>query len=109
MRAAVSLIAAGALIAAMMGDARAHDQWADGSPVPQWVKAACCGPEDVHHLRDDQVHLRSDGWHIDGVHEVVPIGKELPSPDGTYWVFYKNKEDGSQTPIYCFFSPFNGT
>jgi hypothetical protein len=34
----------------------AHDYWADGKPVPNWVKTSCCGPADAHHLRPDQVH-----------------------------------------------------
>jgi hypothetical protein len=34
----------------------AHDYWADGKAVPNWVKASCCGPADAHHLRPDQVH-----------------------------------------------------
>jgi hypothetical protein len=24
--------------------ASAHDYWADGKPIPNWVKASCCGP-----------------------------------------------------------------
>jgi hypothetical protein len=42
--------------------ASAHDYWADGKPIPNWVKASCCGPADAHHLRPDQVHRVSDDY-----------------------------------------------
>lgn len=88
--------------------AHAHDRWADGEPVPAWVRAVCCGPTDVHHLRADQVELRSDGWHIEGYPDVVPESKAEPSPDGDYWVFYKQfpvSSGGGFSNIYCFFVP----
>lgn len=83
----------------------AHEQWADGSIVPPWVKASCCGPEDVHHLKHSQVQARPDGWHVEGYKQVIAYGRELPSQDGDYWIFYKNYPDGTQTPVYCFFTP----
>ena len=89
--------------------ASAHEQWVDGTAVPAWVKKACCGPEDVHHLTPSQVHPMSDGWHIDGYGEVLPYGKELPSPDGEYWIFYRTLANGAQSVVYCFFAPLNGT
>ena len=97
--------------AAMLGAAPAHghDQWADGEPVPNWVKKACCGPEDAHHLREDQVHQDSEGWHVQGYHRTIPNGAELPSPDGTYWIFYRSLSDGTQTRVYCFFVPLPST
>src|SRR5262249_12272909 len=85
--------------------ALAHDQWANGNPVPPWVKASCCGPEDVHHLTHAEVHAMAGGWHVDGLRQVGADGRRLPSQDGDYWIFYKNFPDGSQTPVYCFFAP----
>lgn len=85
--------------------ASAHDQWANNEPVPNWVKKACCGPEDAHHLRPEQVEMRPDGWHVDGYQRVIPHGTELPSPDGSYWIFYRTFSDGTQTSVYCFFVP----
>jgi hypothetical protein len=85
--------------------AHAHDSWSDGNHVPAWVKAACCGPEDVHHLTAKQVHAMTDGWHVDGYKQVLAYGRELPSQDGDYWIFYRDLPDGSQTPVYCFFAP----
>lgn len=86
-----------------------HEKWADGSKVPSWIRAACCGPDDVHHLTPDQVHEMSDGWHVDGYPGVIPIGTEQPSPDGDYWIFYQKFPNGNVTRVYCFFTPFQGT
>ena len=94
-----------ALSVALASSVLAHDEWADGSPVPAWVKSSCCGPEDVHHLTAQQVRAMADGWHVEGYKDVLPYGKELPSQDGDYWIFYKNYPDGTQTPVYCFFAP----
>jgi hypothetical protein len=108
----MKLASAAAIAAGAIGFARpvfAHDTWASGEPVPAWVKRACCGPDDVHHLRKEQVRLEVDGWHVDGYPDVIPAGTEQPSPDGEYWIFYRTntRADGStyQTRVYCFFVP----
>ncbi len=87
--------------------AMAHDAWSNGEPVPPWVKAECCGPQDVHHLRAGAVHIRPDGYHIDGIETVVPISRALPSPDGGYWAFW-NPQGEPAPAIFCFFAPLNG-
>ena len=91
----------------------AHDLWADGTTVPPWVKSACCGPDDVHHLLPSQVHIITTNgvkaWKVDGYDDPIPIGRELQSQDGDYWIFYSTRPDGTQTPVYCFFAPLNGT
>ena len=96
-----------ALVLAMVScvPALAHDRLADGSPVPDWIKKSCCGPQDYHPLTPDQVQARPDGWHVAGYNKVVPYGKELPSPDGTYAGFWLDYGDGTQSPIYCLFVP----
>ena len=92
----------------------AHDYWADGKAVPKWVKASCCGPTDVHHLRPDQVQkvsgdeakkLRPKYANFVSVYHVYyvidgysrPIYAEglnvMPSEDGDYWLFY---DDGGK-------------
>ncbi len=87
--------------------ATAHDFWTNGTPVPAWVKAECCGPNDVHHLRPGQVHVKADGYHIDGIRTVVPMERALPSQDGDYWGFWV---PGDVEPvIFCFFAPVNGS
>jgi hypothetical protein len=84
----------------------AHERWANGDPVPSWVGASCCGPADAHHLESSQVHTLPDGWHIDGVKVVLPYGKELPSQDGEYWIFYR--DTWASTNVWCFFAPAKG-
>jgi len=88
--------------------ALAHDYWANGAPVPAWVKARCCGPTDVHHLRAGAVHILADGYHIDGLKTVVPFERALPSQDGDYWGFW-NPLSEPDPQIFCFFAPVNGS
>ena len=85
--------------------ALAHDQWVDGSAVPGWVKDACCGPDDVHHLAPDQVHRVAGGYRIDGYPWVIPDARLLPSRDGDWWAFYRLGEGSEFTSVYCFFGP----
>jgi len=85
----------------------AHDHWSNGLPVPPWVKAQCCGPEDAHLIDPKAIHIQADGYHIDGLKTVVPIARALPSPDGKYWGFWSPV--GEPDPfIFCFFAPLNG-
>jgi hypothetical protein len=107
--ATAALGALAALIPSLSRDARAHDVWSNGEPVPAWVKKACCGPEDVHHLSPNQVHLTLAGWRVDSYPDLIPIGKEQPSPDGGYWIFYRTIINGDKSIVYCFFTPFSGT
>lgn len=90
---------------AWVGPAHAHDRWANGEPVPAWVRRACCGVDDAHHLQPSQVRNTAAGWQVDGYHAAIPNGSELPSPDGSYWIFYRDFSDGSQSNVYCFFVP----
>ncbi len=86
--------------------AAAHDVWASGVIVPPWVKAACCGPSDAHHLSPDQVHRVSDDYYaVDGYRYRIPAKTALPSQDGDYWIFYRDDGDGGQSSVYCFFVP----
>ena len=87
--------------------AQAHDYWTNGVEVPSWVKSACCGPEDVHLLPESSVHIRPDGYHIDGIETIVPMNRALPSPDGKIWGFWSPLV-GTNPTIYCFFYPING-
>ena len=85
--------------------AHAHDVWVNGMPVPSWIKAACCGPADAHHLTPDQVHRSDDYYQVDGYHVPIPAKFALPSQDGDYWIFYRQGNDGFQSGVYCFFVP----
>src|SRR4029077_19116084 len=92
----------------------AHDQWTNGAPIPSWVNASCCGPADAHHLTSDQVHRYGDYYRVDGYRRPIPIAQALPSQDGDYWIFYRDKNgapgvngrgSGGQSGVYCFFVP----
>jgi hypothetical protein len=88
--------------------ANAHDVWSNGKAVPAWIKAACCGPQDVHHLRPDQVHRISDDFYaVDGYSTLIPARIALPSQDGDYWIFYDDNQNGRQSMVFCFFVPMN--
>jgi hypothetical protein len=102
-----ALAALGATLA-LAAPASAHDYWADGKPIPDWVKASCCGPADAHHLRPDQVHRVSDDYYeVDGYYHRVPVSQALPSQDGDYWIFYRDNLSDGQSGIYCFFVPMD--
>ena len=96
-----------AVIGALAGrSAAAHDVWANGDIVPGWVKSACCGPDDAHHLRPEQVHRVSDDFYmVDGYRYRIPAREALPSQDGDYWIFYRDEGAGVQSTVYCFFVP----
>lgn len=99
-----TLAAAGAALAS---PAAAHNEWANGKPVPDWVKAACCGPADAHPLRPDQVQDEGDFCVVDGdfggpyngkIYKTIHIGdgrsapnpSAIPSQDGDHWIFYRD-------------------
>ncbi len=96
-----------ALLAIGVGPTRAHDAWSDGSPVPAWVKAECCGIDDVHHLDAGQVHRTPEGYLVDGYPRAIPAGLLLPSRDGEWWVFYKRFGEGAYSDVFCFFGPMS--
>lgn len=89
--------------------ASAHHVWADGSQIPVWVKSACCGKDEAHLLRPNQVHKVEGGYRIDGYPLIVPDTSALPSQDGNYWAFYQIYGIVGDRPqvsnIRCFFVP----
>jgi hypothetical protein len=102
----VTVLSVSLFFAVLCGAARAHDVWADGKVVPAWVKDACCGPDDVHHLRPDQVHRVSDDYYmVDGYPNRIPTRNVQPSQDGDYWIFYRDYGGGAWSAVYCFFVP----
>ena len=85
--------------------ARARDRWNNGEQVPAWVKVECCGPNDAHHLRPDQVRRNADGdFVVDIYPDPIPARMALPSQDGDYWLFFYN-DYGFYGSIRCFFVP----
>jgi len=101
MRTLTTAVFAAALV--LPSTVRAHDTWANGDPVPAWVKAECCSQAHAHHVDDSAVHAGPDGYRIDGYKWIVPYTQALPSPDGSTWLFYATDQDGSQHTPYCFF------
>lgn len=85
-----------------------HDKWASGEPVPAWVKAACCGPNDAHHLQLGQVHREKGGYRVDGYPEIIPYDTVLPSQDGEIWGFWTDWSDTQKSRVFCFFMPVDG-
>lgn len=83
--------------------ADAHDLWRSGDPAPEWVKRMCCGSAEAHSLRDSEVRLTPDGYLINGRPDVIPYARAPPSPDGTFWAFYEDVDDGDS--MNCFFAP----
>lgn len=99
--------------------AQAHDAWANGAKIPDWVKASCCGPADAHHLTPEQVTRDGDYYRVAGYNRPIPVVQAIPSQDGDYWIFYR--EGGAnqcaveapggrcwteeQSGVYCFFVP----
>ena len=96
------LVAALALASPAVG----HDQWADGTPVPDWVKQACCGKSEVHMLTPDQVHhnVAEEYYYFERSYKgKVTDAQVLPSQDGHYWLFYACAEP--TCAVHCFFVP----
>lgn len=124
----IAIILAFWILCKVASRADAHDQWADGSKIPDWVKHSCCGPADAHHLTPDMVHDLGDSYHIEGMANDIqktiggkPNTQILPSQDGDYWVFYednpahetysgysgKSYMEPFYESVYCFFVPMN--
>ena len=88
---------------------RAHDQWADGSPIPAWVSQHCCGVADAHRLKVRQIHQVEGGWRVDGYSRIIPDAVVFPSQDENVWLFYDTLDDGAQMAPICFFIPQGST
>jgi hypothetical protein len=87
----------------------AHDQWADGSPIPAWVSSHCCGVADAHRLTVKQIYRVEGGWRADGYAHIIPDDRVLPSEDGDVWLFFRSSKDGYQSTPFCFFVPQGST
>ena len=87
----------------------AHDQWADGSPIPAWVSKYCCGVADAHRLTVKQIYRVEGGWRAEGYAHMIPEDRVLPSEDGDVWLFFRSYKDGYQSTQFCFFVPQGST
>jgi len=95
-----SAVLLSAVVAAL--PASGHDLWANGMPVPSWIKTACCGPSEAHRLVASQVHALPDGYHVDGLSTVIPYSRVQPSPDGEFWGFWNSY--ALNPVVFCFFA-----
>ena len=106
----VTIFSAALILISLAPPAAAHDVWANAAAVPGWVKDACCGPDEAHRLRRDQVHKVAGGYRIDGYPLMIPDTSALPSQDDNFWAFYKIYgivDDKPQVSnVRCFFVPF---
>jgi hypothetical protein len=94
-----------AWLALSLTDAHAHEHWNNGEQVPAWVKTACCGPNDVHHLRPEQIRRNAAGDYVVDIYPwAIPAHMALPSQDGDYWLFFY-EDFGVYGRIRCFFAP----
>jgi hypothetical protein len=100
-----SILALAASLAPFLTAAHAHDQWDNGEPVPTWVKTVCCGPNEVHHLRPEQVRRNAIGDYVVDIYPFpIPARVALPSQDGDYWLFFY-EDYGIYGRVRCFFVP----
>ena len=100
-----SIISLAAGLALFPTAAHAHDHWLNDEPVPAWVKTECCGPEDAHHLRLDQVRRNAAGDYVVDIYpDPIPARMARPSQDGDYWLFFYN-DYGFYGIVRCFFVP----
>ena len=108
----MKLLATFTLLIATLLPAQAHQTWANGVPIPEWVSKSCCGPADAHRLKPDQVRRVDNGYVIEGYPNVIYDAQVLPSEDGEYWAFYSEFRDADGvrafTSVYCFFVPAAG-
>ena len=99
------LLIALATALALFQTAHAHDHWDNGEQVPARVKTVCCGPNDVHHLRPEQVRRNVAGDYVVDIYPFpVPARLALPSQDGDYWLFFY-EDYGVYGRVRCFFVP----
>ncbi len=110
-------ITIGVLLAAPLA-ASAHQLGCDGKPVPEDVKASCCGKADGHQVPAGDLHEDDNGvWHIiiGGVdYPIVYRGTRngilaLDSRDGCSYVWYQSYGLGSslQITFYCLMLPLD--
>ena len=117
MKHALAVMAVIALTTPTMG----HEKWKNGEAIDKQTKQFCCSEADCHDLEDWRVHYNPDGtvtldlrgaWQGRGqpVYSpsaptdlvTIPSEREMPSPDGYYWVCYWGGE------VKCFFGPLKG-
>jgi hypothetical protein len=81
-------------------DISAHDNWISRGGHRNSAGEWCCGTGDCFVVPSESVRLMSDGYHLFGNVETVPLSEAQPSPDGAFWRC--KRPDGTRR---CFFAP----
>ncbi len=101
--------------------AYSHDQWANGTPVPEWVKSKCCNASEAKNLSKDfgvtvaditthKLPSAATGtevtvYHIKGfLPDTYSLGV-YPSQDGDIWVFSDKDNPKEALHFWCMFLP----
>ncbi len=94
-----------AILLCLSWGAEAHDQWADGSAVPGWIKSACCGPMDAHVIDSSDVSGpdKAGNYRVKDIEHIVPGEHVYDSLDGETWVFYDPRLPPQTRAVYCLF------
>lgn len=100
--------------------ASAHEMGCDGNPVPERIKADCCGEEEEHQLMPEQISRGPNNEYIisfEGFTFVIPQDKARPSHDPCSHLFFPNMwvetADGNQVrdprppKVRCFLTPLD--
>lgn len=84
---------------------QAHEKWANSTPVPAWVKSACCGPNDAHVIDSSDVSGPDKGgnYRVKDIETIVPGERVYDSLDGETWVFYDPRLTPQTRAVYCLF------
>lgn len=106
------------LIFAVVFPANAHDKWANGAPIPEWVKSHCCNGDEAHDLtresgvtaEDIKIIKPADGsegtlyYQVIGFNNAVGGAHVFPSQDGHIWAFI-SPAGPPNGYIWCLFMP----
>jgi hypothetical protein len=100
--------------------ASAHDKGCDGNLVPGRIKSDCCGENEEHQLKPEQISRGSNHEYIVSFEDytfVIPEEKALPSSDPCSHIFFPNMwvetDSGDQVRdprmpnVRCFLTPLD--
>jgi hypothetical protein len=75
------ILALPAALSLLLTAMNAHDYSDNGAQVPAWVKTVCCGPNDVHRVRPEQIRRNATGDYVVDIYPFpIPARMALPSP-----------------------------
>jgi len=81
--------------------------WANGQPIPEWVKNLCCNGNEAHMLDESAVSQDAQGhYHVQGYNNVPRDDHVFASMDGHVWMFV-SIFGAPNAAIWCLFIPEN--